>query len=271
MRSRGTAFSSAGCAMAPPGPGGTVGDPEEAAEGPAVDGFDAVAGAEDRALADSMAARISFLLMRPPAPLPSIPARSTWFSFARRRTRGELRISLPLPRPEGEAPAAGRAAGAAAGAGGTGATALDVSVRCAEGAGVAAWTGDGAGAAVGAPVDAPTASITATTVWIGTVCPSVTLISLSTPAEGAGISASTLSVEISNSGSSRSMRSPGFLSHLVMVPSKMLSPIWGMMTSTAMEFSPVSKHGSIPIYNELPIWLCSICFAYGSPYRVLVQ
>src|SRR5712692_6249826 len=236
MRSRGTAFSSAGCAMAPPGPGGTVGDPEEAAEGPAVDGADAVAGAEDRALADSMAARISFLLMRPPAPLPSIPARSTWFSFARRRTRGELRISLPLPRPEGEAPAAGRAAGAAAGAGGTGATALDVSLRCAEGAGVSAWTGDGAGAAVGAPVDAPTASITATTVWIGTVCPSVTLISLSTPAEGAGISASTLSVEISNSGSSRSMRSPGFLSHLVMVPSKMLSPIWGMMTSTAMAF-----------------------------------
>src|SRR6266581_4477893 len=221
MRSRGTAFSSAGCAMAPPGPGGTVGDPEEAAEGPAVDGADAVAGAEDRALADSMAARISFLLMRPPAPLPSIPARSTWFSFARRRTRGELRISLPLPRPEGAAPAAGRAAGAAAGAGG---------------AGVAAWTGDGAGAAVGAPADAPTASITATTVWIGTVCPSVTLISLSTPAEGAGISASTLSVEISNSGSSRSMRSPGFLSHLVMVPSKMLSPIWGMMTSTAMAF-----------------------------------
>src|SRR5712692_5395060 len=247
MRSRGTAFSSAGCAMAPPGPGGTVGDPEEAAEGPAVDGADAVAGAEDRALADSMAARISFLLMRPPAPLPSIPARSTWFSFARRRTRGELRISLPLPRPEGAAPAAGRAAGAAAagvaeaagaaaGAGGAGATVLDVSVRCAEGAGVAAWTGDGAGAAVGAPVDAPTASITATTVWIGTVCPSVTLISLSTPAEGAGISASTLSVEISNSGSSRSMRSPGFLSHLVMVPSKMLSPIWGMMTSTAMAF-----------------------------------
>jgi hypothetical protein len=28
--------------------------------------------------------------------------------------------------------------------------------------------------------------------------------------------------------------SPGFFSHLVMVPSKMLSPIWGMMTSTAM-------------------------------------
>jgi hypothetical protein len=28
--------------------------------------------------------------------------------------------------------------------------------------------------------------------------------------------------------------SPGFLSHLVMVPSKMLSPIWGITMSTAM-------------------------------------
>jgi hypothetical protein len=60
------------------------------------------------------------------------------------------------------------------------------------------------------------------------------LISFSTPAEGEGISASTLSVEISNSGSSRSTLSPGFFNHLVMVPSKMLSPIWGITMSTAM-------------------------------------
>src|SRR5215469_7424570 len=70
---------------------------------------------------------------------------------------------------------------------------------------------------------------------MGTVWPSVTLISFNTPAEGEGISASTLSVEISKRGSSRSILSPGFLSHLVMVPSKMLSPIWGMMTSTAID------------------------------------
>src|SRR5579863_1729163 len=74
----------------------------------------------------------------------------------------------------------------------------------------------------------------ATTVCIGTVLPSPTLISLSTPADGDGISASTLSVEISNSGSSRSTLSPGFFSHLVMVPSKMLSPIWGITMSTAI-------------------------------------
>src|SRR5579859_3999279 len=74
---------------------------------------------------------------------------------------------------------------------------------------------------------------------MGTVCPSLTLISFSTPAEGDGISASTLSVEISNNGSSRSTLSPGFLSHLVIVPSKMLSPICGMTTSVAILHSPV--------------------------------
>src|SRR5205807_10561169 len=102
--------------------------------------------------------------------------------------------------------------------------------------GAVAWDFAGAvdGAGAGAATAEPAASITPTTVWIGTVWPSPTLISLSTPAEGEGISASTLSVEISNSGSSRSTLSPGFLSHLVMVPSKMLSPIWGITMSTAM-------------------------------------
>ena len=106
----------------------------------------------------------------------------------------------------------------------------------AAGAGFAAGTDDaGACAAAGAEATAdPAPSITATIVWMGTVCPSGTLISFSTPAEGEGISASTLSVEISNSGSSRSTLSPGFFSHLVMVPSKMLSPIWGMTTSTGI-------------------------------------
>src|SRR5882672_5890089 len=141
MRSRGTAFSSAGCTRAPPGPGGTDADPEEALEGAGSAGAAAGAGAAGLALADSIAARMSFLLTRPPAPLPSMAARSTWFSFARRRTRGELRTSLPLPRPAtaalGAAVVSG-AAGAAAGAGGAGAAVLGVSVRCTEGAGVVA-------------------------------------------------------------------------------------------------------------------------------------
>ena len=77
----------------------------------------------------------------------------------------------------------------------------------------------------------PAAAITPTTVLIGTVVPGATRISFRTPAAGEGISASTLSVEISNSGSSRSTLSPTFLSHFVTVPSAIDSPIWGMMTS----------------------------------------
>ena len=69
---------------------------------------------------------------------------------------------------------------------------------------------------------------------MATVWPSLTLISRSVPATGDGISASTLSVEISKIGSSRLTGSPTFLSHLVMVPSAMDSPIWGMMTGVDM-------------------------------------
>src|SRR5262252_1320558 len=70
-----------------------------------------------------------------------------------------------------------------------------------------------------------------------TVLPSSTSTSESVPAAGAGISVSTLSVEISKSGSSRSTRSPGFLRHLVNVPSTMLSPIWGITTSVIDQLS----------------------------------
>src|SRR5690606_39095664 len=52
------------------------------------------------------------------------------------------------------------------------------------------------------------------------------------PALGAGISASTLSVEISKIGSSRFTSSPTFLSQRERVPSAMDSPIWGIITST---------------------------------------
>src|SRR5437763_7199806 len=146
-----------------------------------------------------------------------------------------------------EEPAA-EAAGATAAAGVEAAAGLDTGVgggaaAAAAGtlAGAGAWDFAGAGAAAGddAAGEEPAASITPTTVWIATVWPSPTLISLSTPAEGDGISASTLSVEISNSGSSRSTLSPGFLSHLVMVPSKILSPIWGITMSTDIIRSPL--------------------------------
>src|SRR5579885_267657 len=80
----------------------------------------------------------------------------------------------------------------------------------------------------------PSVAMDPTTVLTPTVVPSATLIAWSTPEAGAGISASTLSVEISKRGSSRWTLSPGFLSHLVIVPSTMDSPIWGMMMSVGM-------------------------------------
>src|SRR5450432_404457 len=178
---------------------------------------------------------MSSLVMRPAAPVPSMAPRSTLCSLARRRTNGEEWMrSVELPE---ETAAPGAEDCAAAGGGACGAGAAGLAAAGADGAGGAAAAGvfAGAGGAAGAEAGAaPVPSITATMVWMGTVWPSAILISFSTPAEGEGISASTLSVEISKSGSSRSTLSPGFLSHLVMVPSKMLSPIWGMTTSTAM-------------------------------------
>src|SRR5207248_8951411 len=142
-----------------------------------------------------------------------------------------------LEEPAAEAAGATAAAGVEAAAGldtGVGGSAAAAAAGTLAGSGAGDFAGAGAGAGDDAAVEEPAASITPTTVWIATVWTSPTLISLSTPAEGDGISASTLSVEISNSGSSRSTLSPGFLSHLVMVPSKILSPIWGITMSTAM-------------------------------------
>ena len=95
-------------------------------------------------------------------------------------------------------------------------------------------TADGAlraAPAVGAAVATSPSPMMPTTVLMGTVAPGSTRISLRMPEAGAGISASTLSVEISKSGSSRWTRSPTFFIHLVIVPSAIDSPIWGMMTS----------------------------------------
>ena len=106
-----------------------------------------------------------------------------------------------------------------------------------KGAMVAAPAGAALAPALGAPeplaeMAAPfSVSKRATTVCTGTVCPSFTRISASTPPDGAGISASTLSVEISKIGSSRLTSSPTALSHRESVPSAIDSPICGMITS----------------------------------------
>src|SRR5690242_14299183 len=93
----------------------------------------------------------------------------------------------------------------------------------------------GSGTATGASSTvSPGAPISATTLSTGTVSPSRAVILSSTPAAGDGISASTLSVEISNSGSSRSTVSPTFLFHRTIVPSAIDSPICGMTTSVAI-------------------------------------
>jgi hypothetical protein len=68
----------------------------------------------------------------------------------------------------------------------------------------------------------------------------------SVPAAGLGISASTLSVEISNSGWSRSTRSPTLTSHLVIVPSAIDSPICGITTSVAELSSDLRPNRSRP-------------------------
>ena len=180
--------------------------------------------------APSMNPKMSCFVTRPANPVPVTAEISRLCSAAILRTRGVERrrsrssaVSSPSPPfPTGAAAAAavtGTAPPGAAGARWAGA----------EG-------GEGAGAVTAA---APfSVSMTPTRVCTATVCPSCTLISASTPATGDGISASTLSVEISNSGSSRLTSSPTFLSHLLTVPSAIDSPIWGMRTSIRAIASP---------------------------------
>ena len=117
--------------------------------------------------------------MRPEAPVPGTWARSTLLSFAILRTSGEERTRSPSDA------AAGAAAGAAGATGGWRRCLRQLRQRR-----------RGRLCQAAPPM-------TATTVLIVTVAPSATLISERTPATGDGISASTLSVEISKMGSSR--------------------------------------------------------------------
>ncbi len=198
---------------------------------------------------------MSCLVTRPEMPLPGTAAMSTPCSAAILRTTGDERCwrsSSAVISALGFSGAAGTGVDRAAGAGGGGGG-VAIWIRCvvtgAAATGVAATgAGDGAGAggagvgAGGAATASPSAPITATTVLIGTVVPGSKRISLRTPEAGAGISASTLSVEISKRGSSRWTLSPTFFIHLVMVPSAIDSPIWGMITSV-MGFSSGGNQG----------------------------
>ena len=133
--------------------------------------------------------------------------------------------------------AAGPARAGAAGAdwaivGGNGDPLRRAAARPRRAAGAEDAAGEAATGAAAVSVAPFSVSIRATTVWTVTVFPSPTMISARTPADGDGISASTLSVEISKIGSSRFTSSPTFLSQRETVPSAIDSPIWGMMTST---------------------------------------
>ena len=77
---------------------------------------------------------------------------------------------------------------------------------------------------------APAPAIEQIRVPTATVSPSWTLISLRTPATGAGTSALTLSVMTSTSASYFSTASPGCFSQRLICPSVTLSPSWGMVT-----------------------------------------
>src|ERR1700686_4432518 len=102
--------------------------------------------------------------------------------------------------PAGMIPLAGTAAGgrgAACPGSGDGIATDGGGGTATDGDGEIAAGGDGATSAV-----EPDARMTATTLLTGTVSPAFARISATTPATGDGISASTLSVEISKSGSS---------------------------------------------------------------------
>src|SRR5579863_6033948 len=155
MRSRGTAFSSVAWKGAPPEAGGGAGEADGADGG--------AAGAAALGPPETTASRMSFLLIRPPAPLPSMDARSKLFSLASLRTSGELRIFWPSPPAFGAGAAGGTLAAACAGGGGAGAE-----IAGAAGAtgafDAAAFSGAAAVAAGATAASEPAASITATTV-----------------------------------------------------------------------------------------------------------
>jgi hypothetical protein len=130
---------------------------------------------------------MSCLVMRPPSPVPEIWERLTPCSRAILRTSGEERAS------SSSSGALGAGAGVAAGVDGTGAGFFS-SLFSAAGF---------SGADAGLTAASPSTAMVPTMVFTFTVVPSVTLISWRMPEAGAGISASTLSVEISNRGSSR--------------------------------------------------------------------
>ncbi len=97
---------------------------------------------------------------------------------------------------------------------------------------------------------APTAPIRTRGVPTGTVSPDATRISTTTPSYGLGISESTLSVDTSNSGSSKATSSPACLNQFVISPSVTVSPSLGMVTTHSSSLIAITP-GDQPC-NERP-------------------
>src|SRR4051794_23546586 len=260
-----------GCASSP-WPAGIDGVTITAtAAGPA-DGNGATVAGE--AAGAAVAARTSAYVIRPPSPVPATVARSIPRSRASLRTIGDKMLERG-PRSgigaDGDAAVACAGTCCACGAGwggwGGGAACVGGGGGSAGGAGPAArpspaagraWGGGGpasggaavpaaafssaAGAAWGADAPLPLApepsSISITAVPTGTVAPSATKSFVTVPATGDGTSVSTLSVEISNNGSSALTSSPSALSHFKIVPSTMVSPSCGIWIDVTTASSP---------------------------------
>src|SRR6185503_5512354 len=202
---------------------------------------------------DSMKLSMSFLVTRPLRPVPSSFEMSTLCSWAILRTSG-LDFVRRRSSTDGTLPSFFSTGGGGGGGAGFACTGGGGGGAGVGGGGGAAASGGGGGGATGCAgfsstgfgaAAVPSPSSTATTVLTSTVSPSLNLTSVNVPAAGDGISASTLSVEISKSGSSRSTRSPTFFSHFVIVPSAMDSPICGITTSVLIS-SPACFNLSTP-------------------------
>src|SRR3984957_4297924 len=236
-RNEATDTVGAGAARATGGAGAAwlTGGADGAAGGVGADGAGGGAAARRASTSRSASSRV----MRPPEPVPVTSDSLMPFSARSLRTIGE---STCGPTPSPLLPAAG-AVGAGAGC-----------VSAGAGGGVGGGGGGGgaggsgsAAAAAGASSDAADAApspITASFTPTSTVSPSGTRISLRTPAAGEGTSESTLSVETSNSGSSRSTASPTAFIQRVIVPSVTVSPSCGIITSANVQSpSAQREHG----------------------------
>src|SRR3954470_22354915 len=230
-----------GCASSP-WPAGIDGVTITAAAAGPADGNGVTVAAE--AAGAPVVASTSAFVIRPPSPVPATVVRSIPRSRASLRTIGDKMLERgPRSGIGADGDAAVACAGTCCGWGGWGGGAAGVGGGAASaGAAVPAAALSSVAAACGADAPLPIApepsSISITAVPTGTVAPSATKSFVTVPATGDGTSVSTLSVEISNNGSSALTSSPSALSHFKIVPSTIVSPSCGIWIDVTTASSP---------------------------------